>query len=440
MAEFNNQQYNTFHNAWPNAIFTGYNDAMPSDLAKLGVITDPISKKAYNITEKLPEKFIKVDKNIFNERNANCARSSIDTLIANTGNIQSETEGTMRCGWLYKPPINDNISRPQVSRGAYGMYDGPVISPAGSNESGAQWIWDLQEAKKRIEIDRCKALKTCTDVEHPQFIGCGFSKTLQRGIPVAENGVAKYRDAHAFSMPSQIITKRNQCPQPTAAETMTADGYQDSCKQLHNGKLSRDCIMKQVLKAGCTDKGTLYSALNAGNEFNYGLGIDQKKAYQVYNARAALRGKEQLSNGIIRDGNIGLVDALMNVNDIYDIAASGANDGFAFAARDLCLNAGEIDKYDWCSDVEVPESTRTPGISLECLRKRFLSIGGTPQGAMYPSSSNMNDYNNNYRTLGDIMNMWRARVAIANNSNSVVAIQARREIIGIPNEDSTVIK
>ena len=97
-AQFTNQQENTFNNVLPDAIFTGYKGDIPKQLGQLGIIADPITGQAHNITDGLPEKFIKLDANIFAQRDLQCSKSSIDDLIANTGNIKNEIEGTMRCG------------------------------------------------------------------------------------------------------------------------------------------------------------------------------------------------------------------------------------------------------------------------------------------------------------------------------------------------------
>jgi hypothetical protein len=56
------------------------------------------------------------------------------------------------------------------------------------------------------------------------------------------------------------------------------------------------------------------------------------------------------------------------------------------AARDLCLQKGAINAYDFCADLV--DSSPINSVDPSCLQKAFLRGGGTPDGTMFPSATN----------------------------------------------------
>jgi hypothetical protein len=320
-----------------------------------------------------------------------------------------------------------------VNIGAYGTKDGPMTSPA----NGARWFWNLEAAKKQALIDRCSALRSCSSVEDSSFAGCGFSITKQKGIPVDSAGNSLYNDAALYTPKDKIITKVAQCPPPPSVSAgpgvvVGLDGVVDTCKQLPNNKLSRDCIMRTVLDAGCSTSGTMYRALQSGNSLNYARGIDANKAYKTYQQRS----KTQLNHQMMRDGDSTLTDALRNIKAVQDVATSSANDGLAFASRDLCLNAGEIDAFDFCSEI----SMSTPGpYSIECLQKLFRQKGGTPGGSWWPSANTIAWYNRTFNRWGDIIKGIDTEVARMESGTGNQRVNAYKNIMGINLEPIPIV-
>jgi hypothetical protein len=282
----------------------------------------------------------------------------------------------------------------------------------------------LEKAKKQMLIDKCRAMTACSMAEDSAFIGCGFSTTKQRGIPIDDAGNSLYADQNLFTPSSKIITKVNKCPPKPVAAAGSPAQPEDVCKQLPNNKLSRDCIMRKVLDAGCTREGTLHRALQSGNALNYARGIDGGKAYKVYQERNANKLNEQM----LRQGNVGVMDALKNFHALKEQASSTANTGLAFAARDLCLNAGEIDKFDFCSEL----SMSTPGpYSIECLQKLFSEKGGNSGGAWWPSSTTIAWYNRTFNRWGDIVKAIENEVQVMKAGNGNKSVDAYKNIMGI---------
>lgn len=376
----------------------------------------PITGSAENVTTNLDKIFVGKDVSLeLQEKQRYCQTATLDELIAN-----QDPKLPFRCGWLYKSPPTTSSPYAQRSQGVYGNRRGPMTPPA----AGERWFWDLEAAKKEMMINKCRAMTACSMAEDSAFVGCGFSMTRQRGIPVNEAGQSMYNDPRVFTPGSKIITKSGKCPPPPAATVAGVAGPADTCRQLPNNKLSRDCIMRKVLDAGCSKTGTMYRALQSGNSLNYARGIDGSKAYKVYQQRSADRLNEQM----MRDGGIGAGEALKNFNGVREKAMSSANTGLAFAARDLCLNAGEIDKFDFCSEI----SMSTPGpYSLECLQKLFREKGGTPGGAWWPSAATITWYNRNFNRWGDVVKAIESERQKMEGGKGNDRVDAYNNIMGI---------
>jgi hypothetical protein len=420
MDSFRKQQTAKFNVVAPNQIPSNYVTAggkVPTDIRNIGTTVNPLTNSIENPAANLDKIF--TSKGIppeLQEKLNFCQTASLDELRAN-----QDPNAPFRCGWLYKAPATASSPYAQRNEGAYGNKKGAMYPPA----DGGRWFWDLEAAKKQIMIDKCRAMTSCSMVEDSTFIGCGFSTTKQRGIPVNEQGGSLYNDQSVFTPASRIITKAGKCPPPPATTVAgAAAGPVDICKQLPNNKLSRDCIMRKVLDVGCKPSGTIHRALQHGNALNYTRGIDSNKAYKVYQQRA----NTKLNVNMMRDGNLSVGDVLKNINAMHDVAISNANTGFAFAARDLCLNAGEIDKFDFCSEL----SASTPGpYSLECLQKLFRERGGTPGGAWWPSSTTITWYNRTFNRWGDVIKAIEQERQKMEAGQGNSRVDAYRNIMGI---------
>lgn len=420
MDSFRRKQATEFNVTAPNVIpstYMTYGYKIPTDIQNIGVTVSPLTGSVNNPTKDLDKIFVGKNLSIeLQEKQRFCQSAQLDTLIAN-----QDSRAPIRCGWLYKPPATTASPYAQRSQGAYGSKLMPMTSPA----AGERWFWDLEAAKKEILIDKCRAMTSCSMVNDPVFTGCGFSTTKQRGIPINEQGGSLYNDSRVFTPASKIIRSSTACPQPP--KTIDGRYYNtpgDICRQLPNNKLGRDCIMRKVLDAGCSKSGTLYRALETGNALNYARGIDATQSYKVYQQRAAHR----LNGQMMRDGNTSAINALNDFNAVREVAMSQANNGLAFAARDLCLNAGEIDKFDFCSEI----SMSTPGpYSLNCLQKIFRERGGTPGGAWWPSSNTIAWYNRTFNRWGDVIKAIDDEVEKMKAGSGNARIDAYNNIMGI---------
>jgi len=285
----------------------------------------------------------------------------------------------VRCGWIYKKgqPGNPN---PSISAGALGSRDGPLSFI--DHPKGGTWYWNLMDAQKAMDKDRCECLKVCSDVGGADFSGkCAFCKTTGQGVPVNRDGSAKYTsDARLNCSPANLVRESGSCPPPPAPGSPAAVAAKnDVCYMDSSGQVSRNCLIDRLKSAGCSDKGALsYALINGATPDNYSKGLEALPSFMKYQAFAA----PPLNTDILRQGIGGAQVALRefqklanNATSIDETSAVGAS------SRDLCLQRGTYDKYDFC--VELEDTTRAP-FALECLQKEFRRQGGQPAGLLYP--------------------------------------------------------
>lgn len=283
----------------------------------------------------------------------------------------------IRCGWTY------NNSNPPAGRGGFGNSEGP-FKP---NAQGT-WMWNLDAAKEKYHASICSKIQGCADIDGSMYKQrCGWCTKSGKAVPIVNKGVAYPYNTNTACPASQLITQGSRCPPPPPLDDPTgprAPG--EVCTPLDNGALPRDCLIAKVTAAGCSDRGTLAQALRAGSSNDYTNVLRQQQAYKVFQERASM----PLDATGLKTGKITVTDALNGFSRTQDIASSGANTGLAFAARDLCLNRGAIDEFDFCTELQ--DNTVGP-FTLDCLQKVFLRMGGQKAGISYPSTGNVAFYN-----------------------------------------------
>jgi hypothetical protein len=358
---------------------------------------------------------------------SDCATATIDNVSGLSGQ-----NDTLRCGWVYKKGVQGNI--PAVSRGALGVRGGPIDPQALTD--GGKWYWNIDEVKKDILIDRCSALNACQDVGSSGFQGCAYSTQRGSGIPVNTNGSVKFPNDIRFSGNlGTLITQASQCPTQTIQTTISdlvdttltvtsSSSGRDTCIPDASGKLPRDCYLDQIKLAGCSDNGTLYNALSLStNPSNYFDRLADKLSYKKYQELATA----PLMESTLKTGQATASTALQNFAALKAATFPSQNTAISFAARDLCLEKGLMDTFDFCSELT---STTAAPFSIECLQKAFRQAGGQETGNVYPSNTNISQWNS-FGTWGNVINKINELKQNLNSSREEIQRDAMANFLGI---------
>jgi hypothetical protein len=324
---------------------------------------------------------------------AQCHNRTLNQLIAS-----QDPDTSIHCGWLYtKPPQGSPIA--VRSTGFLGTDSGPIraLNPP----QHQRWFFDLDEAKQETLLDKCNALKTCTDVDSVSYKGdCGYCLDTYQGVPIDSHGNALY-PSHPRGSCSSIARSSSACPPPPPPDAGPQPLIDRTCDPI-NGQLSRACMKRQVMSAGCSDSGALALALSGGvqNHNDYVYGLRNSDTVKVYNRMA----NPPINLDIFSQGRTTIDAVLQEVRQIKGNTALPANSGVGAAARDMCLRRGLFDQYDICS--ELSDGVPTP-LPLKCLQNEFLKIGGTKRARKYPTAANMTSYNS-MGSLGAIKQYWNS--------------------------------
>jgi len=372
-----------------NDIKTYYSETLPNIIyttdtsMDLNKLVGTQNTKTNELSTPLKQKWLKDISNLdleFKKKQAPCQAvgngDKFDMLSSMASSV--DTSQQLRCGWVY------NTTNFERGNGALGTVDGPV-----KTDLKGQWVWNLPKAKQRYHTDICKTVQSCEDIDASQYKQrCGWCTTSGKAVPILGKLVA-YPVGQATSCPpeSLVITAVN-CPkpQPIPADSNYVRTPAEVCSPLQNGALPRDCLLQKLKSVGCSDQGSLHQALKGGSDNDYLSAAYNKKAYVTYQDRATI----PLNQTSIKTGKLTTADALNEFKRVQDQSASQANTGLRYAARDLCMKAGTMDKFDFCSELQ--DSTPGP-FTLECLKMAFLRSGGQTTGAMCPSESNLQQWN-----------------------------------------------
>jgi len=382
-----------------NEIKTYFTETLPNVIytrdksVDLKALTGTHDTKNRTIVTPLKQEYVKNISNLdgaFNEQQATCEASGngdkFDKLTSMASSVN--TSQKFRCGWVY------NTSNFERSNGALGTVDGPT-----KTDIKGQWMWNLPAAKQRYHTDICKHVQSCEDIDASQYKQrCGWCTTSGKAVPVIGSSVAYPVGPATSCSPDSLVTTGANCPKPKPipADSNYVRTPAELCSPLQNGALSRDCLLQKVKSVGCSDEGSLFQALKGSSDNDYLSEIYNKKAHSTYQERALT----PLNTTAIKTGKLTTADALNEFKRIQEQSASEANTGLRFAARDLCVKAGTIDTFDFCSELQ--DSTPGP-FTLECLKMAFLRSGGQVTGKMCPSQSNLGEWNS-LGTWGKVIN------------------------------------
>lgn len=338
-----------------------------------GKITPTVLKKEWNINPEASNK-------AFAAKQAQCESVGNGDQFDHLTSLASteDTSSRLRCGWVY------NNSNPDNGRGAYGMSEGPF-----KTNTAGQWTWNLKKAQEKYHTAICQKVQACSDIDSDIYKKrCGWCTRSGKAVPVSGGQLAYPAGTNTSCPPNNIILQSSQCPKP---QPITDPNYvrtpAEACTPMPNGALGRACLLQKVISAGCSDKGTLAQALRGGSDNDYTSALSKERAFTVFQERAAI----PMDATAIKTGKISITDALNTFSRVQDLAASDANGGLQYAARDLCLNKGALDEYDFCTELQ--DSTTAP-FTLDCLQKVFMRMGGQKAGASYPTGTNIGFYNN----------------------------------------------
>jgi hypothetical protein len=352
-----------------------------------------------------------------------CSSSSIDQLIA-----IKNPNASVGCGWLYTPPAK-NSPYPTLSQGFIGDSSGPfqVFSPP----EHKQWYFDLQLAKKQILLDKCKALKGCTDVDSQVFKGsCGYCTDTNQGIPIDNAGRPLYAgDPIGTCNQDAIVRTGGSCPPPVASGAGPQPIIDRTCEPV-NGRLSATCLYDRVISGGCSNNGSLAIALSGSPSPNdYIANIRDGDAVKIYNRVA----NPPLKLDVFTQGATTVDMVLKEVRQLASNATSGTNTPLGMAARDLCLQSGAIKNYDFCS--ELSDGTQSP-FDVNCLQHLFRKLGGQPTGKAYPGNGSTLSTYNSMGTLGAVKQYWNQMIQRMKSTDYAVQREAMIQFLGIQPEDT----
>lgn len=417
-------QQNRYFSALPNMILSGTSGLNGFGNATRTVDTIANSTGNYNVKGDAipnPEDIFMTGKSPELEKiMKQCASSDIDTLIA-----AKNPEAGIGCGWLYSPPTRGS-PYPVLSKGFIGDNEGPIM--AFEPPAYKKWYFDLREAKKQILIDKCKALKSCAEVDSDSYNGlCGFCQDTNQGVPVDKNGQLLYSsDFRANCTPESVIISKGKCPAPPPPGAGPQPWVDRTCDPV-NGRLSAECMYRQVLSAGCKDSGALAIALNSNPSPNdYMDTLRNGDAVKIYNRSA----NPPLKLDMFSQGRATVSEALEEVRQLAGNASRPPTTSLGAAARDLCLRRGALAKFDICS--ELSDGSVAP-FELRCLQSIFQQMGGLPNGSDYPNNNNANKYEL-MGNLGAVKQYWNDLFQKMNSTDYEVQRDAMIKILGIKPE------
>lgn len=396
----------------------------------------------------------KVDNSKSDIAAAHCrSYSGIQGLRQLQNDFPNKTYYEAGCGWRYKPSSGLN---PEINQGALGTASGPTQPWNDSVAGSTAWHWDIAQAEKEISTAICGNANRCASLsmmgEYANM--CGYCKSTKKMIPIL-NGVARYpKDNSVSCSTSAIVTSARNCPsegfvgrpsgkqgfagQPSSkqgfASYSSKEGFvsKNSIDNLQSctSPLSRDCVIQAARMAGCSDDGTLISALGQSPVgSNYDSAMLQNAAYTTYQTYVNPR----ITPAVMQDGSASITTALQDFGNLLKNTNS-VDKKTALASRDLCLNRGTFDSYNFCA--EITPNTIINSTNIRCAQEHWASVGGNNQGAKYPTIEKWNG--KSYQMFLNMVASITEGFISSSNLNDLMGINTDAlNISKIPVSDST---
>ena len=346
---------------------------------------------------------------------------------------QEQDKLPIRCGWRYKrSPVG---GRPLVSQGALGTINGPLNAKADPLGGGIEWIWDLKKALNRHATDYFSALPPTADglraaqAAYPNLL-IGFCTTTRQFIIVdtAGNPVRGFSCAAA-----NIVRDPNRFPQQT--QTAAGSLATQNASQLTtcmtpgiNPSLGRDCLLQAVRTQGCSTDGTLYQAIEGtkASASTYNTFLLKQPSFQTYQSK---QGGNQITADLFRKDRGTWEMATREIQKLSQNAAAATDPLVKVAARDLCLEAGTFDVYDFCSDLT--DTAPIDTVELRCIQKQWQEENGKPAGLLYPSRKPLTGDLARLTTWGAYKNFVSQLRAKTNSSDPIEQRNAIKDFLGV---------
>lgn len=415
---------NVYYNAAPNMILSGTSGLPGFDEAIQ--TSNTVGQGIQNYAVKNPNDIFMTGVSPNLEQMARqCSASAIDNLIA-----AKNPRAPIGCGWMYTGPTK-NSPYPEISKGMVGNAKGPL--PGFDVPAYKKWFFDLQLAKKQLLMDKCKALKACTDVDTDVFQGsCGYCTDIGQGVPIDSVGKPLYpNEPMGTCSPGAIVRKSSSCPPPPTGPEPVRD---KTCDPV-NGRLSATCLYNMTISGGCTDNGALAMALKSSpNPSDYMASIRNGDAVKIYQRSA----NPPMNLNLFSQGQTTVSAALQEIRQLVGNTSKPTSSAIGASARDLCLQRGAIKGYDQCSNL--PDGTQSP-FDMACLQQLFLKMGGQPKGKAFPTIATMASYNA-MGTLGAVKQRWAQMITNMKSADAFADYATQRDamiqFLGITPENSIV--
>ena len=336
-----------------------------------------------------------------------CETSSLDQLLA------SKSNQGIGCGWVYTPPPAGSPF-PIVSQGEVGTSKAPL--DGFGTPSYKQWFFDLQMAKKKVLLDKCKALQGCNDVDDAVYQGsCGYCTDTNQGVPIDSDGRPLY-PSEPLGACSHVVRSKRDCPPPPPGPQPPRD---TTCDPV-NGRLGANCLSRNVVVGGCSNQGTLVAALRGASPQDSLSNLATTAAYQRYRSSNPTANLE-----LFRQDGSTVNMVLQQVGKLATDARNHAPDSaLGASARDLCFQTGALAKYNVC--LNLADSTHPSMVDLACLQELFMKMGGQGAGSAYPTMSNLTMYQT-MSSLGAIKQKWSDLLVKTKGRDAFVDYAAQRD-------------
>ena len=350
-----------------------------------------------------------------------CASSSIDQLLAIKN--PSAMDGT-GCGWMYTPSATGS-GTPALSKGFLGDVNGPTKITGMSRPAYQKWFFNLEHAKRQIMMDKCNAMRDCTEIQQPDFkTSCGWCGDRNQGVPVDVNGRLLYPNmTHGNCTSDNLYTDANKCP---SSENSLEFNKDSTCIPV-DGRLSVACLQQTLKSAGCGSNGALSIALSSATPSNYIENLPSSDAAKIYNRHVT----PQFNFEMFAQGKTTVNAVIQEVRNLAGNALKPPTTAIGAAARDLCIKRGAVKQYDICSEYS---DGSAPPFPLECLQNIFLKMGGHAKGTKFPTAENLTFYNAK-GSLGAVKQYIQSIIEATNSTNYTTQRNAMIQLLGITSEE-----